>query len=162
MPGRRAALGAACLAAWAAAGPARAGCELVLREYRSGTELKRLPLDPLAPQVRIAFVHSVLGTPVVDHYRFTPRARLVEESFEGEGYGLPYAAGPGETLVRDGAGWRLRLDRPVHPLVVLPLPQQRMRILLNDREWLLGDLSTRSIELLARGCPAGPPTSATP
>jgi hypothetical protein len=44
------------------------------------------------------FEHSVLGTPVEDRYRFTPRGwrALVEERFDGEGYGLPHAAGPGE------------------------------------------------------------------
>jgi hypothetical protein len=145
---------AACLAGLCAAAPARAGCELVLSDHRSGTELQRLPLDPQVPELRIAFVHSVLGTPVIDRYRFTPQARLVEERFEGEGYGLPYAAGPGETLARSGAGWRLQLDRPVHPLVVRPLPQQRMRLLLPHREWLLGEISTRAIEFQAQGCPA--------
>jgi hypothetical protein len=36
---------------------------------------------------------------------------LVEERFEGEGYGLPSAAGPGERLLRDGAGWRVSLPK---------------------------------------------------
>jgi hypothetical protein len=144
----------ACLAGLCAAAPTGAVCELVLRDHRSGTELQRLPLDPQAPELRIAFVHSVLGTPVIDRYRFTPQAQLVEEVFEGEGYGLPYTAGPGETLTRAGAGWRLQLDRSVHPLVVRPLPQQRMRLLLPHREWLLGEISTRAIEFQAQGCPA--------
>jgi hypothetical protein len=30
----------------------------------------------------------------------------------------------------------------VHPLVVRPLPQQRMRLQLGEREWLLADFST--------------------
>ena len=145
---------AACLAGLCASAPARATCELVLRDHRSGAELQRLPLDARSPELRIAFVHSVLGTPVVDRYRFTPQARLVEEVFEGEGYGLPHAAGPGETLTRAGAGWRLQIDRPVHPLVVRPLPQQRMRLLLPHREWLLGEISTQAIEFQAQGCPA--------
>lgn len=146
----RAALAAACLAGVASATSA---CELVLREHRSGAELLRLPLDASAPELRIAFEHSVLGTTVIDRYRFTPRARLVEERFDGEGYGLPYAAGPGETLERDASGSRLRLDRSVDPLVVRPLPQQRMRLLLDGREWLLAAFSTQAIEMTVRGCP---------
>jgi len=140
---------AACLLS---AAVAAAACELVLSEHRSGAELKRLPLDAAAPQVRIAFEHSVLGTTVIDRYRFAPQAHLVEERFDGQGYGLAHAAGPGETLIRDGAGWRLLLDRLVDPLVVRPLPLQRMRLLLGEREWLLGAFSDQAIELNARGC----------
>jgi hypothetical protein len=144
-----AAAAAACLCS-AGAWP----CELVLTEHRSGAELQRLPLDAQAPEVRIAFEHSVLGTPVVDRYRFTPRARLVEEQFDGQGYGLPHAAGPGESLQRSVSGWRLLTDRSVDPLVVRPLPQQRMRLLAGGREWLLSAFSTQAIEFTARGCPA--------
>jgi hypothetical protein len=140
---------AACLALHCSAVPA---CELLLQEQRSGLPLLRLPLDPQAPDLRIAFVHSVLGTPVTDHYRFSPQARLVSETFEGDGYGLPHAAGPGETLERHGRGWRLHLDRLVHPLVVRPLRAQRMRLLLPDRELLLADLSGQAIEIQALGC----------
>ena len=145
-------------AAWAACAVVTAhgatACELVLSEHRSGVELQRLALDAAAPELRIAFEHSVLGTTVTDRYRFAPQAHLVEERFEGEGYGLPHAAGPGEHLQRDGRGWRLLLDRVVHPLVVRPLPQQRMRLLLGDREWLLGDFSAQAIELKVQGCAA--------
>lgn len=156
---RHAAAGAAacCLLATLAmpAAPASA-CEAVLREHRSGAELARLPLDAAQPELRIAFEHSVLGTTVVDRYRFTPAPRLVEERFDGQGYGLPHTAGPGETLQRDGAGWRLLLDRAVDPLVVRPLPAQRMRIVLADRELLLATLSSAAIEIAARGCPPRP------
>lgn len=155
---RHAATAACCLAAVlgvAMAAPASA-CEAVLSEHRSGTELARLPLDAAQPELRIAFEHSVLGTTVVDRYRFTPRPRLVEERFDGQGYGLPHAAGPGETLQRDGAGWRLVLDRAVDPLVVRPLPAQRMRIVLADRELPLATLSSAAIEIAARGCPNRP------
>ena len=137
------------------AAPASA-CEAVLREHRSGAELARLPLDAAQPELRIAFEHSVLGTTVVDRYRFTPHPRLVEERFDGQGYGLPHAAGPGETLQRDGTGWRLVLDRAVDPLVVRPLPAQRMRIVLADRELPLATLSSVAIEIAARGCPTRP------
>ena len=133
-----------------------AACELVLTEHRSGTLLQVLPLDASTPELRIAFEHSVLGTTVVDRYRFTPSARLVEERFDGQGYGLPHTAGPGESLQRSGTGWRLLTDRAVHPLVVRPLPQQRMRLQLGEREWLLADFSSQAIELTTRGCPAMP------
>ena len=134
---------------------AAAACELVLSEHRSGTELQRLLLDAAAPEARVAFDHSVLGTPVVDRYRFTPQARLIEERFEGEGYGLPYAAGSGETLLRDGAGWVLRLDREVQPLVVRPLPQLRMRLVLPQGEFPLAAYSNQAIQITVQGCPAG-------
>lgn len=104
----------------------------------------------------------MLGTPVLDRYVWRPapqgwRAHLVEERFEGEGYGLPSNAAPGEQLVRDGTGWRLRLDRVVDPLVVLPLPAQSMRLVLADRsEVLLGQLSLKSIQMRAENCPLPP------
>jgi hypothetical protein len=154
----RHAAAAACLLLAVQAAPA---CELVLSEHRSARELARLPLDAAQPALSVAFTHSVLGTPVSDRYVWRESAgrwlaHLVEERFEGEGYGLPIAAAAGETLSRDGAGWRLLLDRVVHPLVVLPLPAQHMRILVAGREpLLLGGLSRRSIEFRAEGCAAG-------
>ena len=82
-------------------------------------------------------------------------ADLTEERFEGEGYGLPNAAGPGETLVRDGAGWRLQLDRVVDPLVVLPLPAQQMRVLVDERPAVqLGALSRVSVAMHVERCAA--------
>ena len=144
-----------CTSVLAAAAPASA-CELVLSAHRTGVELRRLPLDAAAPELRIAFEHSVLGTTVTDRYRFTPQARLVEERFTGEGYGLPYAAGPGEQLERVGAGWRLALDRPVQPLVVRPLPAQHMRLMLAGGELLLSKLSDQAIEIKAHGCARDP------
>lgn len=141
------------------AATAACACELVLTEHRSGRPLARLPLDPELPAVRVAFTHSVLGTPVVDHYEWRSdagqwRAHLVQEHFAGDGYGLPYAAGPDETMTRDGDGWRLRLDRVVHPLVVLPLPALAMRILIGERPpVLLGSLGRKSIEMRAEHCP---------
>jgi hypothetical protein len=134
-------------------------CELVLTEHRSGQALIRLPLNPAQPAADVAFTHSVLGTPVLDRYvwRADPqgwRAHLVEERFEGEGYGLPSAPAPGEQMRRHGPGWRLLLDRVVDPLVVLPLPAQSMRLVLSDqREVLLGQLSQKSIEMRAENCP---------
>jgi len=154
MPARRLAV-----LAWAlgAAGAAPA-CELVLAEHRSGRELLRLSLPAGVAEAEIAFTHSVLGTPVADRYVWRRdaavwRAHLVEERFEGDGYGLPHAAGPGETLVRDGSGWRLGLDRVVDPLVVRPLPAQRMRLRLGDGTTvLLGTLSRASIGFRVDGC----------
>ena len=152
-----AARAAACGLMLLAAAGASLACEAVLREHRSGAELLRLPLEAAAPELRIAFEHSVLGTTVVDRYRFTPIARLVEERFRGEGYGLPHAAGPGERLERDGDGWRLVLDRAVDPLVVRPLAQQRMRVVLAGGELLLATLGARSVEISALGCPVKDP-----
>ena len=138
--------------------PVAGACELVLSEHRGGRVLRRVALPE--PSLRIAFEHSVLGTTVIDRYAFRPHAVLVEERFDGNGYGLPYAAALGEKLTHDANGSRLELERPVHPLVVRPLPVQRMRLLLPSGPLLLGDLTLSAIELRAVGCPlAGTPSS---
>ena len=134
-----------------------AACELRLTEHRSGRELKRLPLDWRTPEIRIAFEHSVLGTTVIDRYRFTPAPLLVEEEFEGEGYGLPATAGPGERLERIGTRQRLTLARPVDPLVVRALAGPRMRLLLPQGELLLASLGAPAVALEAVGCAAPQP-----
>jgi hypothetical protein len=140
------------------ASAAALGCELVLTEHRSGRELARLPLDPARPAATVAFTHSVLGTPVADRYQWRDddgqwRAHLVQERFEGDGYGLPNAAAAGQTLVRDGEGWRLTLDRVVHPLVAPPV--QGMRVQVDGRsDLVLSTLSRKSIELRAQRCAA--------
>ena len=123
----------------------------------------RAYLDEYRATVRLA---RSLGTPVEDHYVFRHgasgwQAVLVEERWVGEGYGLPIAAGPGETLVRDHSlgsdGWKLTLQRPVHPLVVLALPSQRMRVLVDGQApVLLGGLgppAPTSVALQVEGCP---------
>lgn len=146
--------------AWGSVHFGAQACELVLTEHRSGILLTRLPLNSNLPSADIAFTHSVLGTPVLDRYvwKSSPqgwRAHLIEERFEGEGYGLPSQPASGERLERHGSGWRLHLNRVVDPLVVLPLPAQSMRIVLPDqREFLLGQLSQKSIEMRAENCPA--------
>ena len=155
----------ALLGASAVAGPltpantqaAAEACELRLTEHRSGRELKRLPLDREAPEIRIAFEHSVLGTTVIDRYRFTPAPLLVEEEFEGEGYGLPAAAGPGERLERIGTRQRMTLARPVDPLVVRALAGPRMRLLLPQGELLLANLGAPAVALDAVGCASSHP-----
>ena len=159
---QRAASGARALLCAAAAGLTLCGsvhaCQLILTEQRSGRELQRLPLDVAAPGLEIAFEHSVLGTTVIDRYVFRLnnaqlwQAWLIEERFDGQGYGLPHEAGPGEQLLRDGKAWRLLLDRPVQPLVVRPLPAQRMRLLLPDGPLLLSKLSDQAVEIQASDC----------
>lgn len=142
------------LAAVSAASVASA-CELRAQEHRTGRELLRASLGGGGvPQLRVSFVHSVLGTPVEDRYQWRAGTWvLVEENFEGEGYGLPHGAGSGERLERTASGWRLNLERPIEPLVVRPLLAQRMRLSLDDgRTWLLGHLTTQSVELRAEGC----------
>jgi hypothetical protein len=142
------------LAAYSATvGTSAGACELLLRDARSGRELQRLPLDPQTPEIRIAFEHSVLGTTVIDRYRFTPAPVLIEEEFEGEGYGLPAAPGPGERLERIGSRMRLTLTRPVEPLVVRALREPRMRLLRPQGDVLLAELGAPSVALQATGCP---------
>ena len=117
-------------------------------------ERELLRLDWPSRTLRVAFVHSVLGTPVEDRYVWRDAGwRLVEERFEGQGYGLPHAAAEGERWMADGTSTRLLLNRTVMPLVIRPLPAQDMRVQLDDgRNWRLGHLSTQAIELQARGC----------
>lgn len=136
-------------------------CELVLAGSRSARELARLPMHASPPAARIAFTHSVLGTPVSDLYVWRLeagqwRAHLIEERFEGQGYGLPHQAAPFESLTREGEVWRLRLDRLVHPLQVLPLPAQQMRLLIEDHAPILlgslGGVGGESIQIRAERC----------
>ena len=136
----------------AAAAALLTACVLHLTEHRSGRLLARLPVPGMPAEAVLAFEHSVLGTTVRDRYRFAPQARLVEERFDGDGYGLPHTADPGEQLLRDGTGWRLITDRPVHPLVVRPLPATRMRLELGGRHHLLADWSDQAILITATGC----------
>ncbi len=168
-PARRAALAAGALLALCGTGAA--ACELVLSEHRSGLELMRLPLATgaaagqatPAPRMRLLFTHSVLGTPVEDRYEWRRegpawQAHLVEERFEGQGYGLPDAAEAGQRLERDGAATRLHLDRRVHPLVVRPLPALGMRVVVDGVPpvapvWL-GSLSRQAIEFRVAACAA--------
>ncbi len=137
---------------------AATGCRLVVQEHRSGRLLAQWPVA--APPVRftVSFIHSVLGTPVQDHYEMRANAgrmvaHLVQEDFVGEGYGLPHAADPpGETLERHGAGWRLRLDRVVDPLVQRPLPAQQVRLHWEGGSVRLADLSPHAQRIELLGC----------
>ena len=149
-------MAAAASVALAAPAPA-AACELRAQEHRTGREVLRASLVTSGlPELRVSFVHSVLGTAVEDRYQWRDHTWvLIEERFEGEGYGLPHAAGSGERMERTATGWRLQLERPVTPLVIRPLLAQRMRLTLDDgRTWLLGELSTQSLELRTVGCRA--------
>jgi hypothetical protein len=135
-------------------------CELVLTEHRSGRLLLQLPLNPAQPVMQLAFVHSVLQTPVIDIYRWRAdetghwQAWLEQEIFEGEGYGLPHAPATAERLLRHDRGWRLELSRKVDPLVVRPLPAQQMRLVRSGWPDLqLGSLSNQAIAMQARDCP---------
>ena len=137
-------------------------CSLDLREHRSERPIARIALDQLAPRFSIAFEHSVLGTTVVDTYAVEHEAGvhriwLTQESFSGEGYGLPYSAlAPHESLQRDNDGWRLSMRRLVQPLVVRPLPAQQMRLVVANKTWLLADWSLDkqhpALEFLSTGC----------
>jgi hypothetical protein len=168
MPRRLAAAFTVASAVAATMPPAAASaCTLVLADHRSNQPLGRLPLDPEAPGFRVAFTHSVLGTPVEDRYVFRRgadgwQAVLVEEHWLGEGYGLPSAAEPGETLVRDDSlgpgGWRLTMQRLVHPLVVLALPSQNMRVIIDGQPPVflgsLGPPVPKSVSMVLDGCRA--------
>lgn len=134
-----------------------AACDIVLAEHRTDRVLARWPAQPGQP-LAIRFTHSVLGTVVRDRYEMRRhrqdwRAHLVEESFEGEGYGLPHAAlGPGESLQREGGGWRLRLDRPVQPLVVRPTLEQDPWLEIGMHAIRLLDMGRSAMVLNLQGC----------
>jgi hypothetical protein len=133
---------------------AASGCTLVALEHRTGRELMRAPLPERT--IALEFVHSVLGTAVHDRYAWRrERWVLVEEQFEGEGYGLPHAAATGETLAPAGSrGRRLLLERDVAPLVVRPVQAMTLRLGHPPRSWPLAALGTgaAAIELTTEGC----------
>jgi hypothetical protein len=79
--------------------------------------------------------------------------RLIEERFEGQGYGLPHVAGPGERLERDGEVWRLTLERTVQPLLIRAPAAARARLVLDDgRVWPLTGLAVGAIDVRALAC----------
>lgn len=133
-------------------------CDLVLAEHRSGKELLRWPITQRPIQFSVSFVHSVLSTPVSDRYEARQvdgqwKLYLVQETHEGQGYGLPYGAtADGERYVRTEKGWQLTMNRLVDPLVQLPLPSQSVTLHLPGRSVLLGDLSVRSILIEVQDC----------
>lgn len=136
------------------------GCELVISEHRSARQLLQWPVTDNLVRFDVSFTHSVLGTPVRDRYEFRWdrgqwRAFLIEEVHEGQGYGLPYGATEsGQQYERVGNGWRLTLNRLVDPLVQLPLPSQNIRLTMNGKSVLLGDLSNKSLLIELSDCPA--------
>lgn len=98
-------------------------------DARAGTPLATLALDPARPAFRVSFRHSVHGTEVVDRYEVRgARVVLVEESFEGEGYGLPSSLQPGERVSSHGGRTTLHTARDVHPLAVRASRAQRTAV----------------------------------
>ena len=136
-------------------------CALVLSEQRSGRVAATWPVHSTPVRMSVSFEHSVLGTTVRDSYEMRWdggqwRAHLLEETFAGQGYGLPYGPQPGEQMVRTATGWRLTLDRVVHPLVLLPLPEQNARITFGERTVHLARLSRKSLAVALQDCAAPP------
>lgn len=152
-------------ALWAAVA---CSCELVLTEHRTGRVAARWTATVQPVRFGISFEHSVLGTTVRDQYEMRPhagraRAHLVEEVFDGEGYGLPYAAlQPGEALTSAVAGSRLVLDRVIDPLVVRTLPAQNARLEFAGRTTRLADLGGQSLAVETQGCNTPSSTSQEP
>jgi|JI8StandDraft_1071087.scaffolds.fasta_scaffold253223_2 hypothetical protein len=136
-------------------------CALVLSEQRTGRVAATWPAHSTPVRLNVSFEHSVLGTTVRDSYEMRWdatqwRAHLIEETFAGEGYGLPYGPQAGEQMVRTATGWRLTLDRVIHPLVLLPLPEQNARITFGERTVHLASLSRKSLAVGLQDCAAPP------
>jgi len=133
-------------------------CSLVLTEHRTDHEVLRWPATQQPVQFVVSFVHSVLQTPVADKYEFRHhngrwQSYLIEETFQGQGYGLPYGAtSPGETFERTPDGWRLSMNRLIDPLVQLPLPSQKVRLTMGAKTILLADLSRQSMRIELQNC----------
>jgi hypothetical protein len=133
-------------------------CSLVLTEHRTDREVLRWPTTQQPVRFVVSFVHSVLQTPVADKYEFRHRngrwqTYLIEETFQGQGYGLPYSeTSPGETFERTADGWRLSMNRLVDPLVQLPLPSQKVRLTMGSATILLADLSRQSMRIELQDC----------
>lgn len=133
-------------------------CTLVLTEHRTDREVLRWPTTQQPVQFVVSFVHSVLQTPVADKYEFRHRngrwqSYLIEETFQGQGYGLPYGeTSPGETFERTAEGWRLSMNRLIDPLVQLPLPSQKVRLTMGSATILLADLSRQSMRIALQDC----------
>lgn len=134
-------------------------CYLTLKEHRSDQLLAQWKMPDGPVRFSVEFIHSVLNTPVQDIYEMRAhhgqwRAHLVQEVFQGQGYGLPYAAtDSSETMIRDGETWRLTLDRVIDPFIQLPLPSQEITLVWGDSRVRLGDLSDRSVRITLQGCP---------
>lgn len=134
-----------------ACGPAAAlACTLVLRTHPQGGELARFNLA--TPLFAVSFTHSVLNTQVTDFYEVRgAHVKLVAERFEGDGYGLPATAQPGERLEREGGGSVLHTQRQVDPLLVRASRMQRTT-LHAGRTQLLADLYEGAILIRPEGC----------
>jgi len=143
----------------AAQSPPEKACYLTLTQHRTGLPLASILMQQRPVQFSVEFIHSVLGTRVSDLYEMRSdgkqwRAFLIEETFEGQGYGLPYGAtAPGERYERVGDGWRLTLNRVIDPLVQLPLPQQEIDLVWPIGRIRIASLSESSVRITLEGCP---------
>ena len=140
--------------------PSSQACYLTLAQHRTDLPLASILMRQRPVRFTIEFIHSVLGTRVSDLYEMRSdgghwRAHLIEETFEGQGYGLPYGVtAPGERYERLGDGWRLTLDRVIYPLVQLPLPQQEIDLVWPMGRIRIASLSESSVRITLEGCPA--------
>ena len=148
-----AAAAAACLCS-AGAWP----CELVLTEHRSGAELQRLPLDAQAPEVRIAFEHSVLGTPVVAT-AYSGNLDFMDERCALLVPATEVLIGPGHLYPAEGHWAEPDLDVAAAHLRALaddPALRQRLAVagverLRRDDVARVGDVAARRLRELGQG-----------
>lgn len=104
----------------------------------------------------MSFRHSVHGTEVVDRYQVrNGRVVLVEESFEGEGYGLPSSLQPGERISVQGDRTTLHTAREVTPLAVRASRAQRTTVHVDApyaRTLILAELGEIGVRFDPSGC----------
>lgn len=96
------------------------------------------------------------GTEVVDRYELrNGRVVLVEESFEGEGYGLPSSLQPGEHISVQGDRTTLHTVRDVTPLAVRASHAQRTAVHVDAphaRTLILAELGEIGVRFDPSGC----------
>ncbi len=122
---------------------------LVIRQFPARTELARYCI-PGNGCFSLSFIHSVSQTPVRDDYRVEAgRIVQVAETFQTHEAGLPSLEQEADALEwewQDGQ-FLLRMQRPIHHLVMRTDRQYRNRLHLADRTINLNQWDNQALEL---------------
>jgi hypothetical protein len=122
---------------------------LVIRQFPARTELARYCI-PGNGCFSLSFIHSVSQTPVRDDYRVEAGCIVqVAETFQTHEAGLPSLEQEADALEwewQDGQ-FLLRMQRPIHHLVMRTDRQYRNRLHLADRTIDLNQWDNQALEL---------------